>query len=102
VACIGRQARSQLRVAVGALLPDGRDGRSDGFVAGTGTQQAAQVVALGCKKTEVELAFGGQAGAVAVAAECLGDAADHADFALQRVVLTVRIGVAPAFGRFAK
>ena len=48
------------------------------------------------KQAQVDLAFGGQAGAVAVLAKRLGDAADDADLAQRRVVLAPGIGPAPA------
>ncbi|EWS63543.1 hypothetical protein Y695_03225 [Hydrogenophaga sp. T4] len=59
-------------------------------------------MALVGEQAQVQLAFGGQAGAVAVAAKGLCDAADHADFTRLHIVLAVRIGVAPALGGLAR
>jgi hypothetical protein len=58
-------------------------------------QQGAQVVAAAGEQAQEELAFGGQAGAVAVAAEGLRDAADDAD-------LAAAVGIAPALGGLAR
>ena len=70
-------------------------------VAGIAAQQAAQIPALGGKQAQVHPPLHGQAGAVAVAAERLGDAADHAHLAQSRVVAAVGASPAPAFGGFA-
>ena len=53
------------------------------------------------EQAQIELAFGGKPRAVAVAAEGMGDAADHADLAERRIVLAVRADIAPALGGFA-
>src|SRR5690349_12362046 len=66
---IGRAAK--LGVAVIACGPDRRQRGADLFVAAAAAQQRAQVVALRGEEAEEQLAFGGQAGAVAVAAEGL-------------------------------
>ncbi len=58
-------------------------------------------MALGGEQAEVQLAFGGEAGAVAIAAKGLRHAADHANFAQTGVVPPVRACIAPAFGGFA-
>ena len=90
---------------VGAALPDGGDGGFDVGVRHATTavaaHQGAQVVALAGEEAQEQLAIHGQAGAVAVAAEGLGDAADHAHLAQRGVVAAVRAGVAPALGGFA-
>src|SRR5438105_4522336 len=91
---IGRHGTAQLRVAVVAALPDVADGRGDLFVGAAAAQQRAQVVAAGGEQAQEQLAFGGQARAVAVVAERLRDARDDAD-------LAAAVGVAPALGRLA-
>ena len=55
--------------------------RADLGIAAALAQQAAQVVAARGKQAHEQLALGGQARAVAVAAEGLRDTADHAHFA---------------------
>src|SRR5690606_23238582 len=69
-----RQAGAQLRVLVAALLPQRGKGGGQFGVAGAIAQQAAQVPALRGKQAQIELAFGRQPRAVAVAAEGFGDA----------------------------
>src|SRR5438105_9007118 len=76
---VGRHGAAQLRIAVGAALPDVRDGRRELFVGRAAADERAEVVPLRRKEAQVQLAFGGQACAVAIAAEGLRHAADHAD-----------------------
>ena len=85
---------AQLRIAVVAVLPDEADGRCDLRVAAAAAQQRAQVVAPVREQAQEQLALGGQPGAVAVAAEGLRDAGDHAD-------LAAAVAVAPALGGLA-
>ena len=99
---IGGQGAADLRIAIGAALPNMGDGGLDVCIGRVAAQQAAQVVALFGEQAQVELAFGRQPRAVAITAERMGDAADHADFALRRVVLAVGVGIAPALGGFAE
>src|SRR5205085_9866338 len=49
--------------------------------ASVGSQHAAQIGFVECEEARAELAFGGEAHAVAVIAERLGHAGDHADVA---------------------
>src|SRR5690606_9215288 len=85
------QGPAQLRIPVVAALPDVADRRSQFLVARAAAQQRAQVVAVAREEAQVHLALGGQARAVAVAAEGLRDAADEAHFPLA-------VGIAPALG----
>jgi hypothetical protein len=94
-----RLQRAQLGIAVVALAPDQADGGGDlgvgvGAPSVAAAQQGAQVVAAAGEQAQEELAFGGQPGAVAVAAEGLRHAADHAD-------LAAAVTVGPAFGGLA-
>ena len=79
-------------------MPEACNGRREIGVGECGalsaSQQAAQVMALVGKEAGVELAFGRQAGAVAVAAEGLTHAGNDAD-------LAAAVGIGPAAGGFA-
>src|SRR6187455_1597417 len=61
----------QLRIAVVARVPDQADRGGDLRVAEVAAQQRAQVVPAAREQAEEQLAFGRQAGAVAVGAERL-------------------------------
>ena len=89
----GRAGAAQFRVAVLAVAPDKTDRARDLLVAVAATQQRAQVVSAAGEQTQEELAFGGQPGPVAVAAEGLRDAADDAD-------LAAAVRIAPALRGF--
>jgi hypothetical protein len=52
--------RAQLRIAVGAGLPDAGDRSRDLRVARAAAHQRAQVVAARCEQAQVQLAFGRQ------------------------------------------
>ena len=48
------------------------------------------------KQAKIKLTFSGQAGAVAVTAKRLGDAADDTDFSERRIGLTEGVRIGPA------
>src|SRR6185436_4339455 len=95
VACFG--AAAQLRIAVGALLPDRPDRGRDLGIARAAADERTQVVAAAREQAEEELALGRQPGPVAVAAEGVADARDRADLAGDAA-----LGVAPALGGLAR
>src|SRR4051794_32233855 len=77
---LGRGA-SELRVAIRADAPDGRDRVAQLVVRCAGAERLAEVVSVCREEAGVELAVGGQPGAGAVPAERLRDRRDDADFA---------------------
>ena len=66
----------KVEAPVAPAAPNMRNRGGQIAVVAAGPHQAAQVVALAGKQAEVELALGGQAGAAAITAKSLGDAAD--------------------------
>ena len=87
---------TQLRVAVVTLVPNETNRGGDVGVRRAVAQEAAQIVALRGKQAKVQLAFGRQASAIAVATKRLGDAADHAHLAQAGIENALGVGVAPA------
>lgn len=75
----GEESGAFVAVAVGAGAPDFRDEIGEGEVGGAGAEVAEDVVAEGGEEAGMEFAVGGEAGAVAVAAEGLRDGRDEAD-----------------------
>src|SRR3990167_7427833 len=101
---VRRQGAAQLGITVAAALPDMPDGRRQVGVAGGAflPDERAQVVALGRKQAQEQLAFGRKPGAVAFTAKGLRHTTDDADFAQFLVVLARGIGVTPARGGLAE
>ena len=82
-------------IVVGATAPDLGDGVADFEIAVSTAQQCAQIVAFRREQAQVQLAFGGQADAAAIATERVSHAGDHAD-------LAATVAIAPAFGGLAR
>src|SRR5512133_3005470 len=99
---ISRERAAQLGIAVAAALPDVADGRHQVGVRGIHAQQRAQVVPLGRKQAQKQLALSGKPGAIAFAAKGLRHTADDADFSQGLVVLAQGVGVAPTGGGLAR
>src|SRR6185436_10633026 len=73
--------RAQLRVPIRPATPDLRDRLLDLRIGGAAADERAQIVPAHGEEARVELPFGRQPRARAVAAERLGDGRDHADLA---------------------
>src|SRR5450759_4353187 len=93
---VGWQGTAKFRVAISAALPDVANGGDQIGVRGLTPDQRTQVVAAGGKQTQIQLAFSGEPGAIAAAAESLCDTADDANFTRRHVMLAGRVGIAPA------